>query len=72
MLESWGCGLYTSAAYIRVFTVVTNTVLLSLHEKLDYINLLGADMVQKGAITEEIEQGKDGKYHICIPVHTGL
>ena len=29
-------------------------------------------MVQKGAITEEIEQGKDGKYHICIPVHTGL
>ena len=22
MLESWGCGLYTSAAYTRVFTVV--------------------------------------------------
>ena len=21
MLESWGCGLYTSAAYTRVFTV---------------------------------------------------
>ena len=29
-------------------------------------------MVQKGAITEEIEQRKDGKYHICIPVYTGL
>ena len=52
--------------------LVTNTVLLSLHEKLDYTNLLGANMVQKGAITEEIEQGKDGKYHICIPVYTGL
>ena len=24
MLESWGCGLYTSAAYTRVFTVVYN------------------------------------------------
>ena len=23
MLESWGCGLYTSAAYTRVFTVIT-------------------------------------------------
>ena len=22
MLESWGCGLYTSAAYTRVFTVL--------------------------------------------------
>ena len=22
MLESWGCGLYTSAAYTRVFTVI--------------------------------------------------
>ena len=22
MLESWGCGLYTSAAYTRVFTVM--------------------------------------------------
>ena len=22
MLESWGCGLYTSAAYTRVFMVV--------------------------------------------------
>ena len=23
MLECWGCGLYTSAAYTRVFTVIT-------------------------------------------------
>ena len=23
MLESWGCGLYTSAAYTRVFTVMS-------------------------------------------------
>ena len=22
MLESWGCGLYRSAAYTRVFTVI--------------------------------------------------
>ena len=22
MLESWGCGLYASAAYTRVFTVI--------------------------------------------------
>ena len=25
MLESWGCGLYTSAAYTRVFTVAGQT-----------------------------------------------
>ena len=29
-------------------------------------------MVQKGAIEEEIKQGKDGKYHICIPIYIGL
>ena len=29
-------------------------------------------MLQKGASEEEIEQRKDGKYHICIPVYTGL
>ena len=26
MLESWGCGLYTSAAYTRVFTVILNLI----------------------------------------------
>ena len=24
MLESWGCGLYTSAAYTRVFTIIVS------------------------------------------------
>ena len=28
MLESWGCGLYTSAPYIRVFTVLMKDILL--------------------------------------------
>ena len=28
MLESWGCGLYTSAAYTRVFTVPSGEGLL--------------------------------------------
>lgn len=38
----------------------------SLHKKLDYTNLLVANMVQKGAITEEIKLGKDDKYHIIL------
>ena len=28
MLESWGCGLYTSAAYTQVFTVYVNFILI--------------------------------------------
>ena len=57
----------------KINALVTNAVLLSLHEKLDCnTNFLGANMVQKGVIKEEIKQGKDGKYHICIAVYIGL
>ena len=53
----------------QINALVTNAVVLSVHEKLDHTNLLGANMLQKGASEEEIKQGEDGKYHI---LHTSL
>ena len=43
MLESWGCGLYTSAAYTRVFTVyiiIYNLHGLSCQEKVSRFSML--------------------------------
>ena len=39
MSESWGCGLYTSAAYTRVFTVIII--------KFKFANYLGGAMVAR-------------------------
>ena len=50
MLESWGCGLYTSAPYTRVFTVLMKDILL------DFLDLTLKSYMQQTTALEKVER----------------
>ena len=63
MPESWGCGLYTSAAYTRVFTVLVHNMPAG-HTKFSASWLSCVD-VNNQSVGEWCRKGKDDFHGYC-------